>query len=86
MSHIFMRGFENVVHLSNNEMNEAELSRRLKFVQEVEEIVKLAVREYSKITGIHENMIREKMLIRRIDQALNSIEFEYMDTFFSYRK
>lgn len=75
-----------MAHLSNNEMNDAELSERLKFVQRAEEIVNLAVREYSKITGIHENMIREKMLIRRIDQALNWIEFEYLDTYFSYRK
>jgi hypothetical protein len=75
-----------MAHLSDNNKNEAELSERLKFVHEAEEIVNLAVREYSKITGIDEKMIREKMVLRRIDQALNCIEFEYLDTFFSYRK
>lgn len=72
--------------LSKNEMNEVELSERLKFVHKAEEIVNLAVREYSKITGIDESMIREKMVLRHIDQALNCVEFEYLDTYFSYRK
>ena len=75
-----------MAHLTNNELNETELSNRLKLVHEAEEIVNLAVKEYSKITGIHENVIREKMLIRHIDQTLSCIEFEYLDTYFSYRR
>ncbi len=71
--------------LSHHYMNEHELSERLKFIRGAEDILSKAVKEYSRLTGIEVPEIRNHLSIRRIDQSLTWIEFEYRDSHFYYR-
>ncbi|MBN2254669.1 MAG: hypothetical protein JW736_03105 [Deltaproteobacteria bacterium] len=71
---------------NHDEMNESELSKRLNFIRGVEKILSQAVKEYSRLTGIAAEEIRNHLSIRRIDASLIWIEFEYGDSHFYYRR
>ncbi|HEU18058.1 MAG TPA: hypothetical protein ENO00_01575 [Deltaproteobacteria bacterium] len=72
--------------LTHYDMNENELSERLKFIRGAEDILSRAVKEYSRLTGIGVQEIRNHLSIRHIDQSLAWVEFEYRDSYFYYRK
>ncbi len=67
-------------------MNESELSERLKYIRGAEDILSQAVKEYSRLTGIEVKDIRNHLTIQCIDESLTWVEFDYRDSHFYYRK
>jgi len=57
---------------------------RLDVIRKAENIKRLAVREFARLTGIDEQQVIRKMEIRRAGTAFEWIEFEYEDSIFCY--
>ena len=77
---------ETMTVVSHHNMNENELSERLKYIRGVENILSQAVEKYSRLTGVEVKEIWNHLTIRCIDQSLTWVEFDYRDAHFYYRK